>query len=179
MLALDNEIGLSSFATLAALCAGAALLAACGGKVVVDASGAGGNSVAVSATGVGGSSVVVGATGVGGSGGFTTAATGAGGAEWCSALFNDLVNKVDAAQACNPALSSPQCSGVSVVMDVCGCEVVANEKSPETAKLSLIAYEDWTLAGCGPYACESCPPPPQSPWYCDPKSEKCLPAYEK
>src|SRR5689334_22928403 len=71
MLALDNEIGLSSFATLAALCAGAALLAACGGKVVVDASGAGGGSVAVSATGVGGSSV-------GGSVGFTTAVTGGG-----------------------------------------------------------------------------------------------------
>jgi hypothetical protein len=116
---------------------------------------------------------------VGGSVGFTTATTGAGGAGGCSALFNNLLEQLDAAQACNPALSSPQCTGMSVVLDVCGCQVVAGEGHPEATKLSLIAYEDWTLAGCGPYACESCPPPPQSPWYCDFTSERCLPAFEK
>lgn len=167
MPARDREIGFRPLATVAALCTGAALLAACGGKVVVDASGSGGSSVAVSTTSVGGSVSV------------TAVATGAGGAGGCSDMFDDLLQRLDAAQACNPALSSPQCSGMSVVTDVCGCPVVANEKSPETAKLALLAYEDWTLAGCGPYACESCPPPPQSPWYCDPMSERCLPAFEK
>ncbi len=168
MPARARETGFRSSVTVAALCTGVALLAACGGKVVVDAAGAGGGNVIVGASGSGGAT-------------FTTATTGTGpsGAGGCEALFLDLETKLDAAQACNPALSSPQCTGMSIVTDVCGCQVVAGEGHPEAINASQLAYEDWTLASCGPYACESCPPPPQSPWYCDPTSERCMPAYEK
>jgi hypothetical protein len=172
MPARARETGFRSFATVAALCTGAALLAACGGKVVVDAAGAGGGNVVVGASGSGGGSSTTATTGTG-------TGTGAGGAGGCAALLLDFGMKLDAAQACNPALSSPQCTGMSIVTDACGCQEVAGEGHPEAINASQLAYGNWTFAGCGPYACESCPPPPQAPWYCDPTSGRCVPTYKK
>jgi hypothetical protein len=161
-----RETEFRSFAIVAALCTGAALLAACGGKVVVDAGGAGGDTMVVSASSSGGGSS-------------TSASTGTGDPETCEALLLVYQTKLDAARACNPALSSPQCTGMSIVTDECDCQVVAGDGNPEAVNASQLAYGNWTFAGCGPYACKTCPPPPQSPWYCDPTSERCMPAFEK
>lgn len=143
----------------------ATLLVACGGKVVVDGGG----------------------TGEGGAGGTTATTTaitsvgpgGVGGAGGCAGLEADLAAKLAAAQACNPALSVPQCSGAVTTIDTCGCSVVANDSNAPGAQLATTAFETWVDAGCGPFNCAVCPPPPSSPWYCDPTTAVCLPAYEK
>ena len=166
MPARARETGFRSFATVAALCTGAALLAACGGKVVVDAGGAGGDNLVVSASSSGGGSS-------------TAASTGTGDPETCDALLLVFQTKLAAAQACNPALSSPQCTGMSIVTDECDCQVVAGEGHPEAVNASQLAYGNWTFAVCGPYDCEGCPPSPQSPWYCEPTSARCMPLLEK
>lgn len=66
MPARAGETGFRSVVTVAALCTGAALLAACGSKVIVDAAGAGGGNVVVGASGPGGgsSTTVTTATGI-------------------------------------------------------------------------------------------------------------------
>lgn len=157
----------------AALLSGAitSMLAACGGKVVVDAegaTGAGGDST-TTATTMSTSIVGPGAGGFGGSG-------GAGG---CSGLEDDVANKIAAAQACSPVLAVIQCSGAVTTVDLCGCTVVANDTKAEEAKIAFLAFEDWVSVGCGPYDCESCPPGPDTPWYCDEATESCKPAFEK
>ncbi len=60
---------------------------------------------------------------------------------------------VATAQACNPAISSLQCSGVLTVTDTCGCTVVANEKTLVAAQLAAKAFNTWVGAGCGPFQC--------------------------
>jgi hypothetical protein len=139
----------------------ASMLVACGGKVVVDAGGATGGGGAAST-----STSSVGVGGVGGAGG-------------CEGLQADLQAKVAAAQACNPALSVPQCSGALVVTDTCGCLVVANDGSAMAAQIANLAFDAWVGAGCGPYPCTLCPPGPPSPWYCDPTDSVCKPVFEK
>jgi hypothetical protein len=153
----------------------ASLLVACGGKVVVDAEsapGTGGTAATTSTT----SPVGAGGAGTSGTSGGTSSTTGGGG---CGGLQADLEAKVAAAQACNPAVSSPQCSGALTVLDLCGCTVVANEKTPAATQTALEAFKAWVGVGCGPFACESCPPGPDTPWYCDSNKNICMPAFEK
>lgn len=148
----------------------ASLLAACGGKVVVDAE---------DTPGTGGTAATTSSVGTGGIGTSVASSTTSGGNVKCSGLQEDVEATVTAAQACNPAFSSPQCSGSLTVTDVCGCVVVANEKTPQAAQLAAKAFNTWVGAGCGPFQCESCPPGPDSPWFCDPTFKICRPAFEK
>ena len=90
-----------------------------------------------------------------------------------------MIATVAAAQACNPALSVPQCSGTNTTVDLCGCPVVANDSSFQAAQLANMAFTTWVNAGCGPIECFTCPPPPDAPWFCDPTSAVCKPAFEK
>jgi hypothetical protein len=172
----------SSLALPALLAASfASLLVACSGDVIVDATGAsGGSGGSASGGGTGGDTATTSASSVS-----TTSATAAttststGGAADCNALQEDVVSKVAAAQACDPAISSLQCSGAVTALDLCGCTVAANEKTPEAAKLAVSAFDSWVKAGCGPISCLLCPPPPPDPWFCDPMSLVCKPAFVK
>lgn len=146
--------------------ASAALLVACGGKVVVEAEGASGG---------GGS----GGSGVGATATTSASAVTSGGTGGCEGLQADLVTKVATAQACNPALSVPQCSGSNVVLDLCGCSVVANDSSFEAGQSAALAFKTWVGAGCGPFDCKTCPPGPSTAWYCDSTASVCKPAFEK
>lgn len=152
--------------SLAALTA-VSTIAACGGNVVVDRNGSGGAATTTSST-------TTETGGVGGQGGF-----GGQGGSYCDSLQSSLVEALADAQACNPALSVPQCSGVVTALDTCGCEVVAKDQSVKLASVAVATYESWVSEGCGPYDCFACPPPPNSPWYCDPTEKKCKPAFEK
>jgi hypothetical protein len=143
---------------------GAALVWSCGGKAVVDPpihgqAGSGGQGATTTTTG---------STGLGGEG----AGTG------CEALMQDLTNAISAAQACDPASPVYECTGMAVVKDTCACDLVANQTVPTLVQAANDAYDAWVAAGCGPIPCYACPPPPSSPWYCDPNSLSCQPAYE-
>ena len=96
----------------------------------------------------------------------------------CDLLLEELENTIWTAQSCDPLINAIQCSGQTVITDLCGCEVVANDMSPEAAEEAQINYEYWVAEGCGPSDCTACPPPPSAPWYCDPNSMMCEPAYE-
>lgn len=145
------------------------LLVACGGKVVVDGAGTPGEG------GAGGTSTTTTTTSPS-----SQAATGAGGANAaCAGLQTDATATLAAAQACNPTLSVPQCSGTNVASDLCGCPVVANDSAFSAAQLANMAFKTWVSAGCGPIECFSCPPPPSSPWFCDPTAAICKPAFTK
>ncbi len=143
--------------------AGAALGWSCGGKAVFDGvapgSGGGGGATTSSSTT---------STGSGGQGASST----------CEALGQDLSEAIDAAQACDPTIYLAQCTGTAVVLDSCACSIVANENYPELVQAALTAYDAWASAGCGPIPCATCPPPPTTPWYCDPNAWRCMPAYE-
>ena len=156
----------SLFPTALLLASLTSLLIACGGKVVVDGGGAAGEG------GAGGSSTVTTTSS-------SVVAVGVGGASGCEGLQADAVATLAAAQACNPALSVPQCSGTNTTIDLCGCAVVANDSSFTAAQLANMAFGTWVMAGCGPFECFTCPPPPTSPWYCDPTEAICKPAFEK
>ncbi len=168
MILLRHPLGLSALLSASL----ASMLIACGGKVVVDASGApgggGAGGAAASTTSVSSSSEVT-----------AIASVGVGGAGGCAGLQEDLVAKVAAAQACNTALSVPQCSGGTTVNDLCGCSVAANDTNSMAAQISTAAFKAWVNAGCGPIACLLCPPPPPAPWHCDPTSAVCEPTFEK
>ena len=143
---------------------GAALAWSCGGKAVVDPpihgqAGSGGQGATTTTTG---------STGLGGEG------AGSG----CDGLMQDLTDAINAAQACDPTIYLAQCMGTAVVKDSCACDLVANENYPELVQAATDAYSAWVAAGCGPIPCYSCPPPPTSPWFCDPNSSRCQPAYE-
>jgi hypothetical protein len=105
-----------------------ALLAGCGGKVVVDQPGSGGS---------------------GGSGG--------GGAGDCSTLQGTLAAAVDAALSCNPYINSIQCNGTAIVHDACGCAYVANETNVDAVAAAQTAFTAWANAGCT-LVCDACPP---------------------
>ena len=143
----------------------AALAWSCGGKAVVDGEN----------------------EGQGGAGGTTTTTThsttstgsgGEGASPSCNSLSQALTAAIDAAQECNPAINTVQCNGSSVVRDSCACELVANENYPALVQAANGAYNAWVAAGCGPIPCYNCPPAPPSPWYCDPSTSSCQPAYE-
>jgi len=137
---------------------------ACGGKAVVDPMD----------TGTGGSSSTSSSTSTS-----TTTSTGTGGTvDPCQVLEEQLGVALRLAQACNPMINAIQCSGDTVVYDTCGCEVVANDHAVSEAEDARAAYDAWVAAGCGPHLCASCPPGPDTPWYCDVDAEACLPAYE-
>jgi len=151
------------------------LCAACGGKAVVDAQeltaqgGSGGKTTTTTTTTSSSSSTSSTSTSPGGSG-------GAGG---CDGLQQSFEQKLAAAQQCDPAINAVQCSGHTVVHDSCGCEVTANDYHATQAQAAEAAFNAWIAGGCGPMECYACPPPPSSPWYCDPTAKQCMPAYEK
>jgi hypothetical protein len=143
----------------------------CGGTAVVDGDAAGG-----------GGSATTSSTSSNGSGGMNTSvsssnSSGSGGSS-CNDAADDVTAAVLKAQACDPLINALQCSGMTVVIDTCGCVAVANDLSQDAAEFALAAYDAWVGAGCSPYRCDSCPPPPDSPWYCDPDAGKCLPAFD-
>jgi len=176
MLAPARQSRLRSLVAYAPLGAAITVLAACGGKVVVDADGPAGTIATVGAGGAAsaGPATVAATTG----GGIVVGATsGAGGAS-CDGLLGDLQSKLDAAQACNPALEVVQCTGSKTVIDTCGCVAVANA-SPDYLAQAANSYAAWVSAGCGPFLCDHCPPPPQAKWFCSSATSKCTPAYEK
>jgi hypothetical protein len=151
----------------------ASMLVACSGEVVVDAGGtSGGGDGGAAST----SSVGTGSSGSSGSGGTGSTGSGIGG---CEGLEANLAGKVAAAQACNPVLAVPQCSGVVTTLDFCGCTVVANDTSSMAAQIATKAFNEWVGAGCGPFDCFTCPPGPDTPWYCDSAASICKPAFEK
>ena len=150
---------------------GLALLAAsCGGIAVIDGSGAGGS-------GAGGSGAT-GSSSSGGVGGQGAAFSSTGSGDVCTGLTQALKDGIAAAQACTPGIDIIQCSGATTVLDECGCLVVANDLNGTEATLARMTYDGWVETGCGPYDCESCPPPPDSAWYCDPANSACTPGFE-
>jgi hypothetical protein len=124
-----------------------ALLGACGGKVYLDPPGAGGEG------------------GGGAPSANASSSSSSGTAGGCDAMIEAHAAKVEAAQACNPAVSSIQCSGATIVLDACGCQVLANDKTPEAAKAANASYEALDQAGCS-LECEICDP--IGPGFCAP-----------
>jgi len=133
------------------VCAGV-VVAACGGKAVMDGT-----------NGVGGSA---------GSGGTTTtsshttststthstgmAGSGAPGDPCVEA--QDLVTENNlAALACDPTIFIAQCTGSAIIRDLCGCQVIANENNPTAVQAAHDAYASWIGIGCGPMTCDVCP----------------------
>jgi hypothetical protein len=162
---------------LAAAWALLGLVAACGGKAVMDGespTAQGGNGGATTSTTASTSSSTTTHTTTT----ITTGPGGWGGAGGCDALQSDFEQKLAAAQACDPAINAIQCSGDTVAFDLCGCDVVANDYHGAQAQAARDAFDLWVAGGCGPYECYACPPPPSSPWYCDPTAKQCMPAYE-
>lgn len=117
------------------------LVAACGGKVLWvpdDGSGGAGSTSSGSSKASASSSKAV----------------SSGSVLSCSMLEQMMNAAVEAARACNPALSSPQCDGSIILEDPCGCpSIVANEKTPQQAAAAKQAIADWKAAGCGPLEC--------------------------
>src|SRR4051812_18401866 len=95
-----------------------AVVAACGGKVVVDLPGAGS----------------------GGGGG--------GGAQSCDALLQSLQQKIAAAQVCSPFINSIQCDGSAMVPDSCGCSVLVNETNQAAIQAADAAAQAAAQGGC-------------------------------
>lgn len=124
-------------------------MSACGGNVVVDRGGP--------ATG--------GSGGAGGSGGVGGGSGGAGAAYSCDELEQMLINAFAEAMSCSASVSSPQCTGVAKIYDLCGCPIVANEKNPSAVTIAVTMYSDWEKGGCKPADCQPCKPLP-SAWHC-------------
>jgi hypothetical protein len=153
--------GRSTSGSIRLILAAVALAWSCGGKAVVDPGGH-------AEGGAGGESTTTTSTGQGGQGAATS----------CESMLQQLTDAIDAAQACDPTIFLVQCAGTATVTDSCTCELVANENYPELIEVAAAAYGAWMAAECGPIPCYGCPPPPSSPWYCDPTSWRCQPAYE-
>lgn len=146
------------------------LAAACGGKAVVDPE---------TRTSTGGSGAATTTSSTSSSGTTTSSGTaGAGGSASCELLQDLLEEAIATAQWCDPLINELQCTGQTVIMDPCGCEVVANDATSDAAAGALAAYDEWVALGCGPFDCMTCPPPPSTPWYCDGDLMRCEPAYE-
>ena len=141
---------------------GATFVWSCGGKAVIDPGGS-------AQGGTGGSTTSTTNTGSGGEGASPT----------CSVLTQEMSEAIESALACDPTIYLAQCTGTATVLDACACEVVANENYPELIQAALDAYNAWAGAGCGPIPCYTCPPSPDTPWYCDSNSWRCMPAYEQ
>lgn len=85
--------------------------------------------------------------GTGGSAGMA----GAGGSS-CAALNTARAQSLQAATRCSAELDA-QCAKVTTVPNQCGCKTIVNSANPEAVEAAQQAYDAWTLAGCGPYAC--------------------------
>lgn len=147
------------------------LAGACGGKAVVDPeiqTGTGGSGAATTTSSTSSSSTTSSSSGT----------AGAGGSASCEVLQDLLEEAIAVAQWCDPLINAAQCTGHTIIMDPCGCEVVANDTISDAAGQALAAYDAWVAQGCGPVDCMTCPPPPSSPWYCDGDLMRCEPAYE-
>ncbi len=141
-------------------------LAGCGGKVVFDVGGtggAGGGSVSSTSASSHASASATQAVG----------ATSTGSGSTCAALQAAMDQAILAAQACDPAISSPQCDGTAFVDDTCGCpSILLDEKDPAKVALAQKAYDAWTQAGCGPFPCgKACFP--AGPGFCQPLAGLC------
>lgn len=108
------------------------VLSACGGKVFVDLPGSAGGGGGGGAGGTGATS--------------PTASTGSG--MTCDDLVVQLEAAIEAARACNPAISSIQCDGTAIVPDACDCPVLLNEKQPGAVGAAKSAYQAASEAGC-------------------------------
>jgi hypothetical protein len=75
----------------------------------------------------------------------------AGGAN-CATLNTARAQSLQAATTCSPELDA-QCAKVTTVPNQCGCKTIVNSAKPEAVQAAQRAYDAWTLAGCGPYAC--------------------------
>lgn len=142
-----------------------AVLVACSG----DVSEEGGGSAPTASMG----------TGTGTQGCVTTTTTGTGSVyptgTGCSDSKWYLERSFAAAIACQPQCDLPQCTGAQLVLDDCGCSVVANDLIPELADEAVSDYESM-VNFCDPAPCVSpCPPGLEVPWHCDPDSSRCTP----
>ena len=97
----------------------------------------GGMTGGMAGTGSGGT---LGGTGPGGSGGASGRAGGGGtGGNNCAAIIASAQAALVAAQVCNPALSTPKCTGT--VEDLCGCTVPVNDPDSTATKSYLTQRE--------------------------------------
>jgi hypothetical protein len=112
-------------------------------------------------------------------GGSVLGGGGIGGAETCDGMLSIVLDELAKAQTCSPYVNTIQCSGKITAVDTCGCTVAANEGAGAVAASEQDAFDNWVGAGCGPHECYACPPAPPSPWYCDPTTLTCKPAYVK
>jgi hypothetical protein len=92
-----------------------------------------------------GSGGTLGGTGPGGSGGASGRAGGGTGGNDCAAIVASAQAALLAAQVCNPAQSSPICTGS--VEDLCGCTVPVNQ-AESTATKSYLTQREAALR-CG------------------------------
>ncbi len=144
--------------TIIPWCAAAFFLVACSGKAIVDppVDGTGGSTTSPSSTGTGAGTTSP-----------TSTSTSSSGTVDCDDLMQSFEAALAAAQACEPWINMPQCTGELTVLDVCGCVAPANEHFPELGAAAEAAYDAWTDPGCGPWDCDWCPPP-GGPWACLP-----------
>ena len=120
----------------------ALLVVSCGGDVVVDdpPGSTGGGGAGSSGSSSSSSSSVTSSSATGG----------------CDALLHDFALKYVAAQACDPAVSSPQCDGSAIISDTCGCPTLANEKNPAAVQAANDAWAAADAAGCLPLCGTPC-----------------------
>jgi hypothetical protein len=155
------------------------IVSACGGTAVIDGDDGGTTTGTGTGTATGTSSGTGTGTGTStGTGAGTATGTATGTGDVCLDGAAAVTDAVLAAQACDPLINAVQCSGMTVVIDTCGCPVVANDLDQDAAEKALDSFNQWVETPCSTYDCESCPPPPDSPWYCDPGQMQCFPAYE-
>jgi hypothetical protein len=145
--------------------------AACGGTTVVDGGSGGAGSTTSSHTSSMSSSTTSTSTS-------QTGTTTGGGQSACAALEQEMVAAFEEAVRCNPAISSIQCSGDNVAKSYCDCAAVANDKDPDAAARSLALGNEWRDLGCEYMFCEGGCYPTDAPWFCDPATERCQPAYD-
>ncbi len=79
----------------------------------------------------------------------------------CDVLAQRRYDTLQAARACNPAISSISCDASAVVKDECGCAVVVNERYPELVQAAKEASDAWLNSACEPTLCPAvlCPLP--------------------
>jgi hypothetical protein len=86
----------------------------------------------------------------------SAAMAGASGSS-CATLNTARAQSLQLATSCSPELDG-QCAMVITVPNQCACDTVVNSARPEAVQAAQQAYDAWTLAGCGPYACgAACP----------------------
>ena len=110
------------------------------GGVSGTATGGGSTGGTAGTDGGAGSGGTLGGSGPGGSGGASGRAGGGGTlGNDCAGLIASAQAALLAAQVCNPALSTPKCSGT--VEDLCGCTVPVNDADSTATKAYLAQRE--------------------------------------